>query len=77
MHEWKDLWKVERKEHRFLSLLVHERAMHEYPDSVDYSKEVGFQIYKTFKLGYGTSVVGDTLLYTRTTKPNYWFRYTS
>ena len=77
MHDWKDLWEVERGEHRFLSLPKKERKKHEYPNSVDYSEEVGFQIYRTFKLGSGTSVVGDTLLYTRTTKTNYWFRYTS
>lgn len=77
MTDWHDLWQLERGHHKFLSLPREMRLSQEYPDSVDYSASVGFQIYRSFKLGSGTSVVGDTLLYTRTSKTNYWFRYTS
>ena len=52
--------------------------MEEFLEAPVYAKEISFQVYKTFKLGPGTSETGNSLLYTRTTiKDNHWFRYTA
>lgn len=45
---------------------------------VDYNDEVTFEMYHSFKLGEGSSIVGDSMSYTRSeTKDNSWFRHTA
>lgn len=84
---WVAIWTQEKKYARYVYTIQQNRPcpipasnnlVDEPTESVDYESEVDFQIYSTFKVGPGTSEIGDTSIYTRTVhKCNSWFRYAS
>ena len=85
--EWAQMWAQQKA---YSAWLDQERSGHgphqgptapegfDDPEPPDYDEEVGFQVYRTFKLGPGTYEVGDSTIYTRAQKKeNGWFRYTA
>ena len=87
--DWTDMWEAEKRYADAFGIRQQGRRTRRtrqpdpeplvgLEDEPDYDEEVGFQVYATFKLGPGTSEVGDSSIYTRTVKKdNSWFRFTS
>ena len=72
--EWWDIWRAEKEHYHSLSRPGSGHSIVQPPDY----KRFQFQVYHTFKLGEGSSIVGDSVAYVRSSsKDDSWLRCTS